>query len=58
MKTVTYDETLWKLVPIKPTDDMVWAGNYYQPCHCSTSYDEMLKNAPECKELNMEKNND
>jgi len=26
MKTITYDETKWKLVPIEPTTTMVIAG--------------------------------
>ena len=26
MKTVTYDETLWQIVPIEPTDEMFMAG--------------------------------
>lgn len=27
MKTITFDETKWKLVPVEPTEEMVNAGN-------------------------------
>lgn len=29
MKTITYDETLWQLVPVEPTNDMLRAAAEY-----------------------------
>jgi hypothetical protein len=57
MKTVTYDETQWKLVPINPTDDMLefgceqynselddsWHTSYWlSECECREIYEAML----------------
>jgi hypothetical protein len=52
MRTVTYDETLWKLVPKEPSTGMINAGE----CGCMDNdvtvyiYHAMLSAAPEYKE--------
>lgn len=28
MKTITYDETKWRLVPIEPTEEMLFAADW------------------------------
>lgn len=53
MKTITYDETTWKLVPIEPTPAMITAA--LESSHLLTvrrvmaCYDAMLAAAPEAK---------
>lgn len=38
MKTVTFDETKWQLVPKEPTDEMLWREEYpfspWRQCIC------------------------
>lgn len=50
MKTITYDETKWKLVPIEPTREQISAAQMAwlnDPCRLSsTLYRAMLAAAP------------
>lgn len=54
MKTITYDDTQWKLVPIRPTDDMIvaFAEAWYSKIRCiddcemEDAYADMLAAAP------------
>lgn len=59
MKTVTFDEQIWKLVPKEPTKEMLEAGTIpkgltmdgYPTQHSiRDKYIAMLHAAPECKE--------
>jgi hypothetical protein len=48
MKTITFDESLWKLVPIEPTDFQVHMGQHGVTTSCAIAiYKAMLAAAPE-----------
>lgn len=56
MKTITYDESKWQLVPKEPTREMIEAGNdgFRQPDSrrhtVSSCYKAMLAAAPKLEE--------
>ena len=53
MKTVTFDETKWKLVPIEPTNDMLYELSFcIDDGHDNTVafYKKTIAAAPEHKE--------
>lgn len=47
MKTVTFDETKWKLVPIEPTDEMIRAYIHQPLMSGQELYKLMIAAAPE-----------
>ncbi len=52
MKTITYDENEWKLVPVEPTDKMLYAAadcidEYAAFNSAAAAYREMLAAAPQ-----------
>ena len=55
MKTVTFDENVWKLVPKVPTRDMITSGNDAMAYDCcsgdaSDAYQAMLASAPKLRD--------
>lgn len=52
MKTITFDETLWKLAPIEPTESMIDAAEHLdwkdEDVHgnCINQWNVMLEAAP------------
>lgn len=63
LRTATYDDTKFKIVPIEPTSEMIntpevqvglsdWAGHQYSATNseCENIYKAMIAAAPEYKE--------
>ena len=52
MKTVTFDEEKWQLVPKEPTQDMIIAGGYAGPFSTVGIYKAFIKAAPQLPKEN------